>query len=182
MARTRRSKNKPRAGLNPNVNLIDANLWQQHLNAKLPPAKQQALERIVVAGMKVMFDKQTHQMMLTELDAPGDMVTKLAEAATRLMILLYKHSNGTMPGDLIIPAGGVLMAKACEFLNHTGDTVTEDQFRQALTAMTKLIIKVASAPGQGATSSAQPNAGATPTPTTPSAAATPAAGMLNQGA
>jgi hypothetical protein len=163
-----------RAGTNPSVNIIDSALWQKHLNAKLPPAKQQALERIVVAGMKVMFDKQTHKMMLTELDAPGDMVTKLAEATTKLMILLFKHSNGSMPGDLLIPAGGVLMAKACEFLNQTGETVTEDQFRQALTAMSKLVMKAASSPGDQAAPPASP---ASPAPA-PAAPANP----LNQGA
>jgi len=174
MARSRR-KNKPRAGIAPNVNLIDADLWQRHLNAKLTPAKQQAMERIIIAGMKVMFDKQTHKLMLTELDGPGDMVTKLAEATTKLMILLFKHSNGTMPPDLIIPAGGVLMAKACEFLNQSCETVTEDQFRQALTAMTKLIMKVAGAK-DGVQAPTQAPIGAKPP-----AQQAASGGMLNQG-
>ena len=175
--KNRRSKGAMRAGTAPGVNLIDANLWQQHLNAKLPPAKQQALERIVVAGMKVMFSPQTHQMMLTELDGQGNMVDKLAQAATKLMIMLYQHSNGTMPGDLLIPAGGVLLAKACEFLNQTGDIVTEDQFRDALVLMTHMILKVAGAPtNKGAAPAAAPV-----TPPAP-AAASPTGGMLNQGA
>ena len=135
---------------------------------KLPPELEEMYQRVVIAGMKVMFDKQTHQMMLKELDAPGDIVQKLAEAATRLMIMLFHNSNGSMPQDLIIPAGGILIAKACEFLNQTGETVTEQQFGQAMTAMTKLIMKVAGAPDKGATPAqptAQPNPlnqGATP--------------------
>lgn len=154
MARKRRNKGTRMGagksgvvvGSAPNTNLIDANLWQKHLNAKLSPPKQQALDRIVVAGMKVMFSPQTHKMMLQELDAPSDIVTKLAEGITKLMIMLVRHSNGTMPGDLIIPAGGVLLAKVCEFLNKTGEPVSEDQFRQAITQMTHLILKVVGAP------------------------------------
>jgi hypothetical protein len=165
--RNRRAKGK-RAGLAPQTNVINADLWQKHINAKLTPAKQQALNRIVVAGMKVMFDKQTHQMMLKELDAPGDIVQKLAEAATRLMIMLFHNSNGSMPQDLIIPAGGVLIAKACEFLNQTGETVTEQQFGQAMASMSKLIVKAASSPNDQA---AAPGA---PTPAAPN--------PLNQGA
>jgi hypothetical protein len=75
-----------------------------------------------------------------------------------------------MPQDLIIPAGGVLIAKACEFLNQTGETVTEQQFGQAMASMSKLIVKAASSPNDQA---AAPGATA-PTPAAPN--------PLNQGA
>ena len=175
---TRKRRKAAKAAPSSNVNVIDADLWQKHINTKLDPAKQNALERIVLAGMKVMFSPQTHQMMLQELDAQGDIVDKLAQGTAKLMGLLYQQSRNTMPGDLLIPAGGVLMAKACEFLNKSGTAVTEDQFRQALVKMSQ-IIKTMATPADGQPGTPAPQ-GATP----PASTSTPTmpTNPLNQGA
>jgi hypothetical protein len=36
-------------------------------NIKMPPELQEAYERVVIAGMKVMFSKESHKLMLDEL-------------------------------------------------------------------------------------------------------------------
>ena len=38
---------------------------------QLPPELQDAYTRVVAAGMKILFSKQTHKMMLDQLQAPG---------------------------------------------------------------------------------------------------------------
>ena len=152
MARKRRSKSAKVAvkpGTAPDTNIIDSKLWQKNIDAKLPPAKSHALDRIIIAGMRIMFSAQTHQMMLQELQAPGAISDKLAQGITKLILLMLKESNGTMPPDLFIPAGTILLAKAAEFLNQSGTPVSEDDFRQAIVKLTALIKKVATpAPGQ----------------------------------
>jgi hypothetical protein len=176
----RKAKKSAPSGTAPS-SAMNADLLQKNISAKLDPAKQNALERIVLAGMKVMFSPQTHQMMLQELDGPGDIVTKLAEGIAKLMGLLFQQSKGSMPGDLLIPAGGILMAKACEFLNLSGTPVTDDQMGQAMVKMTQ-IIKTMATPKDG---SGQPSPqGATP-PASTSASTPPAmppTNPLNQGA
>jgi hypothetical protein len=128
--------------------------------------------------MKVMFSPQTHQMMLTELDAKGDIVDNLAKGAAKLMAVLFQQSKGTMPQDLLIPAGGVLLAKACEFLNKSGQAVSETQFQQAMVKMAQMITLMAHpAQGQPGTPAAQPAPQGATTPAT-----TPPSNPLNQGA
>lgn len=100
---------------------------QMHIPANL----QDAYQRIVLAGMKVMFDKSTHKLMLEELDGPGTMGEKLGKGIAGLMILLVQQSNGTLPPQLIIPAALELLAHAADFLKKSGQQVSNEDFGEA---------------------------------------------------
>lgn len=97
----------------------------------IPPSMQDAYQRIVLAGMKVMFDPQTHKLMLDALDGPGDMPDKLGKGIASLMGLLWQQSNRTMPPQLMIPAGLELLAHAVDFLNKSGQQVSNQDFGDA---------------------------------------------------
>ena len=89
-------------------------------------AKQGAqLDRIVLAGKKVMFSKQSHQMMLKELEGPGTLAQKLGQGVAGLMALLWQESKQSLPPQLLIPAGMVLVAVAADFLRKGGMDVTD---------------------------------------------------------
>ena len=89
-------------------------------NIKMPPELQEAYERVVIAGMKVMFSKESHRAMLKELQREGPMDQRLGKGIAGLMLLLFKESNGTMPPAVIIPAGMKLMMEAVDFMRETG--------------------------------------------------------------
>lgn len=88
-------------------------------NIKMPPELQEAYERVVIAGMKVMFSKESHKAMLKELQREGPMDQRLGKGIAGLMLLLFKESNGTMPPAVIIPAGMKLMMEAVDFMRET---------------------------------------------------------------
>lgn len=88
-------------------------------NIKMPPELQEAYERVVIAGMKVMFSKESHKVMLEELQREGPMDQRLGKGIAGLMLLLFKESNGTMPPAVIIPAGMKLMMEAVDFMRET---------------------------------------------------------------
>lgn len=129
-------------------NVMSADFWEKHVKESLDPQKASQLDRIVVAGMKVMFSKETHHLMLDELDSDAPVSDKLAQGIAKLMIMLYEQSSGTMPPDLIIPAAGILMAKAVEFMVKSGEQVTEDDFSVAMGEMVKIVFKQAGASEQ----------------------------------
>ena len=89
-------------------------------NIKMPPELQEAYERVVIAGMKVMFSKETHRIMLKEMQQPGPVAERLGRGIAGLMLLLVKESNNTMPPQVIIPAGLELMMQAVDFMRKTG--------------------------------------------------------------
>jgi hypothetical protein len=88
-------------------------------NIKVPPELQEAYERTVIAGMKVMFSKESHQFMLKEIQKPGSMGEKLGKSIAGLLLILYKESNQSMPPQVIIPAGLELLMQAADFLKNT---------------------------------------------------------------
>lgn len=113
---------------------MSGSLTPDNIRSKLhiPPQLEGAYQKIILAGMKVMFDKSTHQLMIKELDGPGDMATRLGKGMTGLMSLLWQQSNKTLPPNLIIPAGLELMAHAVDFLKKAGQDVTDQEFGEAV--------------------------------------------------
>lgn len=87
---------------------------------KMPPELQDAYDRVVLAGMKMMFDKQSHGAMLRSLQGQGTMAEKLGKGIAGLMLIMVKESNSTMPPSVIIPAGIALMMQAVDFMKKTG--------------------------------------------------------------
>lgn len=88
-------------------------------NMEIPPELQEAYERVVVAGMKVMFSKESHKFMLKEMQGQGPVAQRLGQGIAGLMLLLFKESNETMPPEVIIPAGIELLMQAVDFVRKT---------------------------------------------------------------
>lgn len=86
---------------------------------QLPPNLQQAYERVVLAGMKVLFDKSTNDMVVEQIRAPGPIGEKLGRGVAGLVLTLYLESNQTMPPQVMIPAGCYLVAQAADFARKT---------------------------------------------------------------
>ena len=89
-------------------------------NIKIPPKLQEAYDRVVIAGMKIMFSKESHRAMLQEIQKPGPLDQRLGKGIAGLMLLMFKESNATMPPAVIIPAGIKLMMEAVDFLRDSG--------------------------------------------------------------
>jgi hypothetical protein len=88
-------------------------------NIKMPPELQEAYERVVIAGMKVMFSKESHKLMLDELQKEGPVGQKLGTGIAGLMLLLIKESNGTLPPEVVVPAGINLLTRAADFIRKS---------------------------------------------------------------
>lgn len=89
-------------------------------NIKMPPELQEAYDRVVLAGMKIMFTKDSHKLMLKELQKPGPVGQKLGQGIAGLMLILVKESNNSIPPAVLIPAGIQLMMQAVDFMRQTG--------------------------------------------------------------
>jgi len=89
-------------------------------NIKMPPELQEAYDRVVIAGMKVMFSDESHKMMLQFMDEEGPADEKLGKGIAGLMLILFKESNETIPPQVIIPAAVQLLMRAAEFAKQSG--------------------------------------------------------------
>lgn len=114
----------------------------QSLEAKmhLNPSQQQQLQRIVTAGMKVMFSPQTRAMMQKIVQTPGNVAQKVATSVAGLLGILMKESGNAMPKQLLIPAGVLLIAHAAEFLDRAQMVMTDQDVGTAIQQMTTIVL------------------------------------------
>lgn len=115
------------------------------IQSKLHLSPQQApqLQRIVVAGMKVMFAPQTRKMLQQALSGNAPIGVKVGQAVAGLLGLLQQESQGSLPKNLLIPAGMILVVHACEFLDQSGAKLGDKDVGEAISAMQDAIMHVA---------------------------------------
>lgn len=85
---------------------------------KVPPQLQEAYQKIVAAGMKVMFSEQTGGMMMQQLKSSPDIVKNISTGMAGLMAILFRQSK-EMPQELILPAALELLTHAVDFITRT---------------------------------------------------------------
>jgi hypothetical protein len=109
---------------------------------KIPPDMQEAYDRVVVAGMKIMFSKETHGVMLKEMQKEGPVAQRLGQGVAGLMLVMVKESNETMPPQIIIPAGVELLMQAVDFMKKTDlANPTNEEIGQAIQIMITTIME-----------------------------------------
>ena len=99
---------------------------------KIPPQMQKAYERIVQAGLKLMFDPRTREQTMQMMMSEGDPAQKIAQGVGSVMVALFEQSNGTMPQELIIPAAVELVAHVVEVAQQAGASITPEQYGAAV--------------------------------------------------
>ncbi len=85
----------------------------------VPEKYKDAFERTVLAGKKVMYSDQTHQLMQEALSQGGDPVAAVGKGVMQLMGILSKESRGTLPQEVFMPASLALMADALDYVKQT---------------------------------------------------------------
>ncbi len=140
---------------------------------QMPPDLKPIFDKTILSGMRIMFDKSSHKMMLEQLDKPGPMPQKLSEGVITLMYMLWTQSNKTLPPQIIVPATTVLMLKAFDFLQKTNDPdATKEVLGEAMHMAVTGIMERFNVSEQQLQEAANKNGGAPGAP----------AGLINQGA
>jgi hypothetical protein len=111
-------------------------------NIKMPPELQEAYDRVVIAGMKVMFSDESHKMMLQFMDEEGPADEKLGKGIAGLMLILFKESNETIPPQVIIPAAVQLLMRAADFAKKSGmEDITNEDVAGGIELMIAIILE-----------------------------------------
>lgn len=115
---------------------------ERALEAKVQPEMMDAYKRIVVAGMKVMFDQATHAMMVKALHSNPDIVKAISEGIAALMAILYRESKNTMPMSPAMFAMVTLMLHALDYAEKTmGAKVTPELVAQCTQAASEAVLR-----------------------------------------
>lgn len=88
------------------------------IDSKVPPADKKMYDKIVLAGMKVMFeDKQMHAQLLQGLQQSPEVKT-VVDGIIGILGILFQESRNTMPPGPMVLAGQSLMMEALDFMEE----------------------------------------------------------------
>ena len=90
------------------------------IEAKVKPAQKNAFQRIVLAGLKVLYADKARKMVASEIKGGGDVAHAVGNGVAKLLGVLLSQSKGTMPMDAAIPAGSLLVCEALDFVEQAG--------------------------------------------------------------
>lgn len=93
--------------------------------SSIPTNFQKAFTQVVRAGTRIMYSKESHELMIDALNKDGPIEQNIGQGMASLMALMFKKSNGTMPQEVIIPAGIYLIMQGADFLESaTNEKIT----------------------------------------------------------
>jgi len=86
----------------------------------IPPKLKKQYEVAVRAGLRFMFDEGMREATLEFMDGQDVVPKKIADGVTAVVLLIAQESNGTFPGELVIPVGVELIAHAVDVAQKAG--------------------------------------------------------------
>lgn len=112
---------------------------------QIPQEFKQAYEKVLAAGMQVMFSKESNKDAVNAImRGNGPLAKRLGESIAGLLGMMVKQSNGTIPPQVLIPAGVTLLIEAADFLRKTGMAEINNQvIGDAMDAMVTAILGAA---------------------------------------
>lgn len=112
---------------------IDPGQVEQGIKEQMKPEQAKNLDRVLTEGNKLLFGKDTHYQLMDGLKDSQDIPGDLGTGAFTLIMMLYKGGGYTMPPELMMPTGAILLARACAFLSQSGMIpVTDDDYEEAV--------------------------------------------------
>ena len=116
---------------------------EEAIAAKVPANLKNAFQRIITAGLKVMYDPKTNDMMAKELKSQGDPAEIAGAGVAKLLGLLMNQSKGTMPMKAAIPAATVLLCEGLDFMEQAGLVkVDQNVLAKAMQAMSSSFLQL----------------------------------------
>lgn len=91
-------------------------------------ADQEAYEKVIIAGSKILYDEQTNPGIMKMIeDGQDDMPNTLAQIVLMIFEQLDEQSNGQVPQQVIIPAASDLLIEVIELTEEAGIADIDDQ-------------------------------------------------------
>lgn len=98
----------------------DMKAMSANLNGNVPKQYKEAYNRVVVAGMELLFGEKSNGMIEKSLAEGGDLGQKIGEGISAIIELIKRQAKGAVPGEILIPAGIELVLQVSKYLNDSG--------------------------------------------------------------
>lgn len=128
--------------------MIDLNPVYEKI--QIVPQFKAAYDKTLLAGLRIMFDKRSHKMMLDQVEKPGDLAKNLSDGVIALFYIIWEKTNKTIAPQIIVPLVFTWTLHAFDFLQKSGDPRATKQVLGNATdmAMTGIMQKFGVKPDQ----------------------------------
>lgn len=133
----------------------------------MAPQDAMALQKILLAAQKVMYDPKIFPTFRESLEAPGPWPQKLALQASGLIKILDERSPGGIPRQLLVPAAVAILMEMVDFVQKAKmATLGQEDIKTACQVVIGSVLKEYGVLDKmrGAQGAAPAPAPATPTP------------------
>jgi hypothetical protein len=118
---------------------LEAEKFKKHdINQFIAPEVKDIVERVVAAGMKVMYSEDMRDDVQRALESDAPPGQKMAENVVGLILMLDQKSKG-IPQAAIFPVAMKLLDEAADVLNSAGQPVTQEDYSDAARRMFVLL-------------------------------------------
>lgn len=107
----------------------------------IPPRMLKQHELAVRAGLRLMFDDGMREETLAYMDGSQEMPQKIGEGIAAVVQFIAQQSNGTFPGELVIPVGVELIAHAVEVAQKAGMEVSSGNVAEGMATFVEVVLK-----------------------------------------
>ena len=125
---------------------------------EMNPKDMEIFQRVVLAGMKLMFSEKTFAMLksgMTKKDVP--LPQRLAMETAGIVKMLMEKSAGKIPKQLIAPIGAMLLMEMGKFMAEGGVEKPNDKdIAEGTGLLFKLLYKMYAGGGQQQAPAAAP--------------------------
>jgi hypothetical protein len=112
-----------------------------NVKAFIPKGQEDAVARVVAAGMKVMYSPEMREEVMAAVQADQPVGMKLGQNVAGLVLTLDQQAPNGIPVEALFPAAGGLLIESADTLQAAGIKVTQEDFdegmRVALTILAK---------------------------------------------
>jgi len=92
---------------------------QDKVRQSIPPQFRVAVQKLVLAGQKIMYDPKTHHLMVQALQSDSDPAHAVGMGVTQLMTMMWVQSKGSIPMPAMIPAAILLVCESLDFCEQS---------------------------------------------------------------
>lgn len=117
---------------------------QAAIESKISAKDQPIYNKILTAGMKLMFAKKTNAMFVDSIKKDPDPQALITKGVVGLLGVLYKQARGKVASGPMITAGHAMLLEALDFAERAGlltvdaatlDKATHDYIEQVMNAL-----------------------------------------------
>lgn len=110
---------------------------------KVPEGREGQLDAMVAAGKKLMFSEALDSSVKELLASDGPVGESLGQGVLGILGIIFEKSGGSIPQDLLVPAGVLLVAEAADYIRELGRDVSQDDEAEGVAVFVESLLEKA---------------------------------------